>query len=198
MVYDKKIVSHYLTQNIDNLESKAGFEKNQINHAHGANFGAYCAKCRKAADHNKLQEYIAKGQVFYCDRKVEDEDFARKGEEVEVCGGPIKPEITFFGEQLPPKFLSVLKRVDEECDLLIVIGTALAVQPFASIVTEVDDKTPKVLINMTKTENYDFDNKELHPERIFLQGKCDEVVAKISKDCGWEQEFKERIQKCKS
>jgi NAD-dependent SIR2 family protein deacetylase len=41
---------------------------------------------------------------------------------------------------------------------LIVIGTALAVQPFASIVDEVDDKVPKVLINMTTTPGYDFDN----------------------------------------
>lgn len=81
---------------------------------------------------------------------------------------------------------------------MIVIGTALAVNPFASIVGKVDEKTPKVLINMTPTQDYDFEDKEYYPERIFLQGKCDEVVAKISKDCGWEDEFKARIQNCKT
>lgn len=45
MLYDKKNVSHYLTQNIDNLEAKAGFTPEEINQAHGANFGAICAKC---------------------------------------------------------------------------------------------------------------------------------------------------------
>jgi len=49
-------------------------------------------------------------------------------------------------------------RVGGQCDLLIVIGTALAVQPFASIVDIIDDKVPKVLINMTTTHGYDFDN----------------------------------------
>ena len=30
MVYDQGVVSHYLTQNIDNLETKAGFKPNQM------------------------------------------------------------------------------------------------------------------------------------------------------------------------
>jgi NAD-dependent SIR2 family protein deacetylase len=47
MLYEKKNVSHYLTQNIDNLETKAGFTADEINQAHGANFGAICAKCRE-------------------------------------------------------------------------------------------------------------------------------------------------------
>lgn len=67
MLYDKKISTHYLTQNIDNLESKAGFKPEQIVQAHGANFGAYCAKCKKEADENKLTEYIQKGEVMYCE-----------------------------------------------------------------------------------------------------------------------------------
>lgn len=46
----------------------------------------------------------------------------------------MKPEITFFGEDLPEKFMKVFGRIEEECDLLIVIGTALAVAPFCNIV----------------------------------------------------------------
>ena len=33
---------------------------------------------------------------------------------------------------------------------------------------------------MTKTERYYFDMKEYHPERLFLKGKCDEIVDKIT------------------
>jgi NAD-dependent SIR2 family protein deacetylase len=47
MLYDKGLVKEYITQNIDNLESKAGFTNEQILQAHGANFGAVCSKCRK-------------------------------------------------------------------------------------------------------------------------------------------------------
>jgi len=49
------------------------------------------------------------------------------------CGGPVKPDIVFFGENLPHKFLEILPtlaRKKDACDLLLVIGTALAVNPF--------------------------------------------------------------------
>jgi NAD-dependent histone deacetylase SIR2 len=47
----------------------------------------------------------------------------------EGCNGPVKPDIVFFGENLPKEFFPVLDSLDE-ADLLIVIGTALAVAPF--------------------------------------------------------------------
>lgn len=91
---------------------------------------------------------------MYCDEKVNNE--------TEECGGPIKPNITFFGEGLPEVFDNACMdmQINKEVDLLIVIGTALAVQPFCSVVDLVKVKTPKVLINMQNTESYDFDDKE--------------------------------------
>jgi NAD-dependent SIR2 family protein deacetylase len=65
------------------------------------------------------------------------------------CKGPVKPDITFFGEGLPPSFFEAWDKIkdvpmdedDEDpnserkfkdggCDLMIVVGTALAVGPF--------------------------------------------------------------------
>lgn len=52
------------------------------------------------------------------------------------CQGPVKPDITFFGEQLPSSFFEAWEKMDDNessdggCDLMIVIGTALAVCPF--------------------------------------------------------------------
>jgi NAD-dependent SIR2 family protein deacetylase len=50
----------------------------------------------------------------------------------QICDGPIKPDITFFGESLPDKFMKIWENLakTKDCDLLIVIGTALAVSPF--------------------------------------------------------------------
>jgi len=42
----------------------------------------------------------------------------------------VKPDIVFFGESLPSEFASIVKQIDNQTDLLIVAGTALAVQPF--------------------------------------------------------------------
>lgn len=73
----------------------------------------------------------------------------------------------------PPKWLT-----DEEpkplfedggCDLIIVIGTALAVTPFNSTIFQVPNDCPKVLINLTNPKEFvDFDNLVLHPERLLL------------------------------
>jgi len=83
--------------------------------AHGANFGAVCAKCHLDNDRKTLEQKVTAGEVMYCKKKG--------------CEGPIKPEITFFGENLPEKFTDVMEKLDKT-DLLIVIGTSLAVSPF--------------------------------------------------------------------
>jgi len=76
-----------MTQNIDNLEANCGFTQDDIVQAHGANFGATCSKCGKTGERQKLVEGIKSETVYRCE-----------------CGGPVKPDITFFGEGLPECF----------------------------------------------------------------------------------------------
>ena len=49
-------------------------------------------------------------------------------------GGLVKPDIVFFGEQLPERFRRLVPADFDACDLLLVMGTSLQVQPFASLV----------------------------------------------------------------
>lgn len=80
-------------------------------------------------------------------------------------------------------------------DLLIVIGTALAVSPFNQCVNMVNENVPKVLINMDNTlPNFDFDSEE-YPKRLLLKGKCDEIVWRICGDLGWSIELQAMIDK---
>lgn len=54
-----------------------------------------------------------------------------------LCGaaeGLVKPDIVFFGESLPARFFQHLKQDFPQADLLIVLGTSLTVQPFASLI----------------------------------------------------------------
>ena len=121
MLHDKGMVRYYLTQNIDNLEAAAGFRADELIQAHGANFGAVCSVCGEQADRQELERCIQKGEIMCCEG----------GSTAGYCDGPIKPEIVFFGENLPEKFYDVFDRLpSEEIDLLIVIGTSLAVGPF--------------------------------------------------------------------
>lgn len=78
-------------------------------------------------------------------------------------------------------------------DLLIVMGTALAVFPFCFAAQDGHPDLPRVLINFenTKEAGYDFDNLEEHPNHLFLKGNCHEVVEKLCKDAGWANDLAE-------
>ena len=50
------------------------------------------------------------------------------------CDGIVKPDIVFFREGLPKRFFQLVSTDFKQCDLLIIMGTSLTVQPFASLV----------------------------------------------------------------
>ena len=52
----------------------------------------------------------------------------------EKCNGVVKPDIVFFGENLPSRFFSCVEKDFPKCDMLIILGSSLAVQPFASLI----------------------------------------------------------------
>ena len=63
----------------------------------------------------------------------------------------VKPDIVFFGENLPERFFKCVRDDFKQCDLLIVLGTSLVVQPFASLIDRVGPHCPRLLINMEVT-----------------------------------------------
>jgi NAD-dependent deacetylase sirtuin 2 len=52
----------------------------------------------------------------------------------EKCNGVVKPDIVFFGEDLPSRFFFCVEEDFPKCDLLIILGSSLVVQPFASLI----------------------------------------------------------------
>ncbi|XP_013142158.1 PREDICTED: NAD-dependent protein deacetylase sirtuin-2-like, partial [Papilio polytes] len=66
------------------------------------------------------------------------------------CPGIIKPDIVFFGESLPERFQTCLQEDFQKCDLLIIMGSSLEVQPFASLIDMVPEWCPRLLINREK------------------------------------------------
>lgn len=50
------------------------------------------------------------------------------------CRGLVKPSIVFFGEGLPYEFFQSQDEDFGACDLLLVMGTSLAVAPFNELV----------------------------------------------------------------
>jgi NAD-dependent deacetylase len=96
-----------ITQNVDNLHQEAG-SRNVIEF-HGNARRFVCLRCKRAFDPKTLDF----SQVpLYC-----------------PCSGLIKPDIIFFGEEIPVAANKAAFELAEKCDLMLVIGTSAAVMP---------------------------------------------------------------------
>jgi NAD-dependent deacetylase len=51
------------------------------------------------------------------------------------CGGLLRPDVVWFGEALPPEALQEAFDFAESCDVFLVVGTSVVVQPAASLPT---------------------------------------------------------------
>ncbi len=117
-----------ITQNIDGLHQKAG-NKNVLE-LHGTIYRNFCIKCHK--------EYTA--------------EFVFSSENIPrcECNGIIKPAVVLYGEMLPDDFIKSEEYI-RKCDLLIVAGTSLTVEPAASLVSYFKGRN-LVIINNDKTQ----------------------------------------------
>jgi NAD-dependent deacetylase len=101
-----------VTQNIDGLHSKAG-SKN-VCELHGSIYRNYCVKCGRRYE---LQYTLAAEGVPRC----------------EACGGVIRPDVVLYGEQLDESVLERAVGEIERAQLMLVMGTSLAVYPAAGL-----------------------------------------------------------------
>lgn len=88
----------------------------------------------------------------------------------------IKPDIVFFGEPLPKIFDDHVERDTAECDLVIVMGSSLKVQPVSIMPDLISPQTPQILINRERLD-HNFD--------IELLGDADTIVSEIARRLGW-------------
>lgn len=121
--------------------------------------------------------------------------------------GVIKPDVVLFGEGLPSEFWKYLTDFPK-CDLLIIMGTSLVVQPFAGLANKVDTKTPRLLINRDPVGdpnmfgsfltsvlglNPNFGTRSNSKRDVFLQSDCDEGCMQLARLLGWEDELRALI-----
>jgi NAD-dependent deacetylase len=114
----KGILKVLITQNIDNLHQKAG-SKNVIE-VHGNSREFICISCKGIYPTEDVREKI--------ERILTEKDYLPKCS----CGGLLKPNVVLFGEQLPKDALFRSYSAIEKCDLMLIVGSSLVVQPVAS------------------------------------------------------------------
>lgn len=157
------------TQNIDCLEREAGVPGDHIVEAHGSFATQRCIDCKKEFPDDIMKEHVFQGVVPRCADKK--------------CGGLVKPDIVFFGEQLPPAFFNN-RHVPAQADLILIMGTSLTVQPFASLPDLTRDDTPRVLFNMERVGTLG-----TRPDDVLALGDCDSKVRELADALGWRDEL---------
>uniref|UniRef100_A0A8C5AC01 NAD-dependent protein deacetylase sirtuin-2 n=1 Tax=Gadus morhua TaxID=8049 RepID=A0A8C5AC01_GADMO len=191
MLKDKGLLRRCYSQNIDTLERVAGLEGDDLIEAHGTFFTSHCVSfsCRKEYNLEWMKEKIFSDDIPKCDK----------------CSSLVKPDIVFFGESLPVRFFTSMKMDFPQCDLLIIMGTSLQVQPFAGLVGRVSKSCPRLLINMEKAGQadpffgvldfgggMDFDSEKAYRDVAHIS-TCDEGCLALADLLGWKGELEELV-----
>ncbi|KAG5970348.1 hypothetical protein E4U55_001727 [Claviceps digitariae] len=212
-----KLLTNY-SQNIDNLEVKAGLPKSKLIQCHGSFGTATCVQCGYQIDGQTIFPDIRAGEIPRCLRCIQalritngsakkrkrsaGADTGKKrrrrqqpprprrwssthdssddddSDDDVPQAGVMKPDITFFGEDLPDEFSRRLTEHDrDKVDLVIVIGTSLKVTPVSEIVSFLPPNVPQIYISRQPVNHINFD--------IDLLGDCDTVVAELCHRLNW-------------
>ncbi|KAK7085059.1 NAD-dependent protein deacetylase sirtuin-3, mitochondrial [Halocaridina rubra] len=175
LILEKEKLQKVYTQNIDGLERMAGIPEEKLMEAHGTFARASCTLCGKMYTSEKVKTAVLEGEIPKCEGKH--------------CKGKVKPNIVFFGENLPENFWNYHHET-HFTDLLIVIGTSLEVYPFAGIAEAVGYSTPRVLINRDVVGSFGSRTND-----YMLLGDLEDCVRQLVNCLGWATEL-ENLQKC--
>lgn len=127
-----------VTQNVDGLHQAAGLDDDLVVEVHGTIRFARCWQCKDRRPMSEFIERVKAGEVDpHC----------------ELCGGIVKSDAILFEQALVPEVIDRAMQVAEECDLLLAIGSTLAVTPAAYVVDRARASDSKVaIINGGPTE----------------------------------------------
>lgn len=167
LLHDKGLLLKLFTQNIDCLEREAGVPDDKIIEAHGSFARQSCIECKAPYAEDEMKKHIDEKTIPRC----------------HTCQGLVKPEIVFFGEQLPAEFFQA-RDLPAEANLAIVIGTSLTVQPFASLPGLVQDDAPRILLNKERVGGLGG-----RPDDVVILGACDDGVRQLCDALGWREEL---------
>jgi len=177
------------------LERVAGVDGEMLVEAHGSFAEAHCIQCKKAEDIEEVKKAVFSDVIPKC----------------KECGGLVKPDIVFFGESLPSRFFGKVSEDFPKCDLLLVIGTSLQVQPFASLIGKVGPEVPRVLINREAVatmdnkfamfgfsgSNYFSFGQSNNYRDIACLGDCQDKTMELADLCGWKADLEKMMKSSK-
>lgn len=154
-------ISRLVTQNVDGLHERAG--STEVIDLHGRIDEVVCLHCATRYARAQVQERLARENPQWAglsaeaapdgDADLEGSDFSRfRVPACDACGGMLKPDVVFFGENVPRTRYEQARAALEQSDALLVVGSSLMVYSgfrFARMAHEAGQ--PIALLNLGKT-----------------------------------------------
>jgi NAD-dependent deacetylase len=107
-----------ITQNIDGLHQKAGSDPDSVIELHGSAHRVRCLNCGTVWPAAEIQARLDAGEAVPA---------------CTVCGGMLRAATVLFGEPLPPEALRRATEAARSCDLMVIVGSSLVVNPAAQL-----------------------------------------------------------------
>jgi NAD-dependent SIR2 family protein deacetylase len=133
------VVRGIITQNVDGLHQAAGSRR--VVELHGSLASVRCLACGHITPRDEHQERLRSLNAEWMDRLHNGVEVAPDGDAdlsasvvesfrvpaCEECGGVVKPDVVFFGENVPAERVQDAWSLFEEGDVLLVAGSSLTV-----------------------------------------------------------------------
>lgn len=130
------ILAGILTQNFDGLHQAAGSSAERVVELHGTSREAACQSCGARQAIEPVEARIAAGEA---DPRC-------------ACGGLVKSATILFGQPLPPEALTRARELALTCDLFLVVGSSLRVNPAARLpLLALERRVPLLILNREPT-----------------------------------------------
>lgn len=125
-----------ITQNIDLLHERAG--SRTVYEVHGHLREATCLACYRVYPNGPLMHQLLQDA---------------RAPQCPHCHGILKPNVILFGEQLPHKDWMGAREAARRCDLMLVVGSSLEVEPVASLPRLAKQNGAKlIIVNLHPTD----------------------------------------------
>jgi NAD-dependent SIR2 family protein deacetylase len=154
-------VAQLVTQNVDGLHQAAG-SRNVID-LHGRADAVRCLGCGRRSPREQLQQELTRRNPRFADldaRDAPDGDADLDGiafdtfdvPACEHCGGLLKPDVVFFGENVPGERVRQAMAAIDAADAMLIVGSSLMVYSgyrFAAAMA--DTGKPIAAVNLGRT-----------------------------------------------
>jgi NAD-dependent deacetylase len=145
-----------ITQNIDRLHRAAG--SSTVVEVHGSIASSTCRHCAASYGLEQVDSLFDERGVAVCSG----------------CGGPVKPDVVLFGELLPEDAMARAHELASGADLMLCVGSSLAVYPAAGLPQATLDHGGSLAIVTKSATPYD----EL--AELKLGGEVDEELSALA------------------